>query len=191
MADFPAFTFDSEAYLRLHPDVANFPMDAWEHYVKFGRAENRLLGPSEPIKPSSRSFTIGAYPTKTYKSLGGTIVKRSFGNRAINYTLTMQFNGVKQPVLETIFNHYHDQQGDTNGFSIPSSFFSDLNAAMSRRLQDVGSQYGRSTGLESSGGSGAVWFYADPPQVESGPIGLSNITVNLISEAPASIALFS
>lgn len=184
MADFPAFTFNSEEYLRLHPDVANFPMDAWEHYVKIGRREGRQLGPSEPIKPSRRSFTIGSYPTKTYKSLNGAIVKRSFGNRAINYTLTMEFNGVRQPVLETIFNHYHDQQGTTIGFAIPASLFPDLNAAMSRRLRDTGNP-----GTLQSGSSNALWFYAEPPQVESGPIGLSNISVSLTSEIPSSIAL--
>ena len=105
-------------------------------------------------RPTARSFSIGEYPTKTYKSLGGTIVRRSFGNRAINYALDMRFDAISQVALETIFAHYHGQQGNANGFTLPSEMFSDMSAAMASNMQNAG-------------GGGSLWFYAEAPQVES------------------------
>lgn len=130
----------------------------------------------EPIRPAARSFSIGSYPVKEYRSLGGTIVKRSFGNRPLSYTLDMQFNAVSQSVLEAIYNHYHGQQGVTLGFDLPSSIVTDLSSTMQLNMQQAG---------------GGAWFYVEAPQVESIPSQRVNISVKLVSEIIASIALGS
>jgi hypothetical protein len=46
------------------------------------------------IKPTTRTFTMGDYPSKTYTSLSGVIFKRAFGNRQTGYTLNLTFRNI-------------------------------------------------------------------------------------------------
>lgn len=126
------------------------------------------------IRPTARSFSIGEFPVKNYKSLAGTIVKRSFGNRPTNYTLDVEFNAVNEQVLIAIFDHYHGQQGTTTPFDLPSNLFEGYTGQFSALMQSP------------SVGSGR-WYYAEAPQVTSRLNGLSDISVKFISEIPASI----
>lgn len=127
-------------------------------------------GTGDLIKPTSRRFTIGAYPSKTYRSLSGAIVKRNFGNKASGYRLELSFDNVKEEVVTAIFDHYHGQNGITDGFTIPSTLFSGYdNAIISRMRAPLGIR----------------WFYEEAPQVESVALALSTISLVLIGELVA------
>lgn len=121
------------------------------------------------IKPTSRSFTFGDYPTKEYRSLSGSVMKRAFGDRAFNYKLQLSFANVNQDVVAAIFDHYHGQGGTLEGFAIPSSLFDGYNDAITSRMRAP---------------ERVQWFYESSPEVESSSGGLSTVSISLIGELP-------
>jgi hypothetical protein len=125
------------------------------------------------IKPTQRSFSLGEYPVKTYRSLSGKTVRRSFGNRPYGASLELVFENVKQATLDAIYSHYHTQQGATVGFALPDEVWAGLSLSSTtvRGLKN-GSPFADST----------EWVYAEPPSVESTQRDLSTISVKLVSE---------
>lgn len=140
-------------------------------------------GTGDLIKPSSRRFTIGDYPTKTFRSLSGAIVKRSFGNKASGYRLELTFENVGQPVVVAIYDHYHGQKGVTNGFSIPASLFSGYD--QDQNVLPNNGQYDNRIIGRIKDNPGITWFYEQAPEVESVTLALSNVTISLIGELVA------
>lgn len=140
-------------------------------------------GTGDLIKPSSRQFTIGDYPTKTFRSLSGAIVKRSFGNKASGYRLELTFENVAQPVVVAIYDHYHGQKGVTNGFAIPASLFSGYDQDQNFLPGDQ--RYDNRIISRINSNPGISWFYEQAPQIESVTLALSNVTVTLIGELVA------
>lgn len=136
--------------------------------ANFPRRSNN--GTGDLIKPTSRRFSIGDYPTKTYRSLSGAIVKRSFGNKAFGYKLELSFDNVGEDVVAAIFDHYHGQAGVTDGFKIPATLLSGYEDSTISRMQAP---------------DGIKWFYEQAPQVESVALALSNISIVLIGELVA------
>lgn len=137
-------------------------------------------GSGDLIKPSSRSFTIGDYPSKTYRSLSGAIVKRSFGNKSFGYKLELTFENVSQPVVAAIFDHYHGQYGTTEGFLIPDSLFSGYD--VDQDFLPNNGNYDNRIITRMNRNSGILWFYEQAPQVESVSIALSTISISLAGE---------
>jgi hypothetical protein len=123
------------------------------------------------IKPTSRSFSFGEYPIKSYRSISGSVIKRAFGNRAFNYKLQLEFANVSDAIVSAIFDHYHGQGGPLNGFRIPSTLLSGMDSDLTQRIQ-------RPTGV--------LWFYEAAPEVQSVPPDLSTISLSLIGELPYS-----
>jgi hypothetical protein len=119
------------------------------------------------IKPTSRSFSFGEYPVKSYKSISGSVIKRAFGNRAFNYKLQLEFANVDDSIVRAIFDHYHGQGGILDGFRIPSRVLSGLESDLVTRLQQP---------------SGILWFYEASPEVQSVPPDLSTVSLSLIGE---------
>lgn len=111
---------------------------------------------------------MGQYPTKTYTSLSGKTIRKSFGNKPFGYELELSFQNVDEGVLNTIHDHYHGQGGGTEGFSIPSLIFSGY--------EDI------ATRQHFASIEGIRWFYAEPPSVESTTLGLSSITLRLTGD---------
>lgn len=103
-------------------------------------------------------------------------MKRSFGNRATNYTLDVTFGAVGEDVFLAIYDHYQKQQGITLPFELPRTIF------------DGYSSYVEQIMREPEAGTNA-WYYAEPPQITSRPNGLSDISVKFISEIPAQLAM--
>jgi hypothetical protein len=119
------------------------------------------------IKPSSREFRMGTYPTKIYRSLAGTTVKRSFGNKPHSYELGVEFQNIKDPVLEQILAHYDDTAGGFVRFALPSAIFAGMDTAIRARIQSP---------------NGIQWEYAGPPEVQSVFNGVSTVSINFIGE---------
>jgi hypothetical protein len=124
------------------------------------------------IKPTTRSFTMGQYPTKIYRALSGRTIRRSFGSRPFGATLDLTFENVPETVLSAIYSHYHGQKGDSIGFGLPLELLAGLPAAATITAQlRQGSPF-----------SGMVWFYAESPSVENTFRNLSTISVQLVAE---------
>ena len=81
--------------------------------------------------PTTRSFTMGDYPSKTYRSLSGTIFKRNFGNRQTGYRLDMTFKNIgdvtqlktNSGTAKQILDHYVTVEGTFESFTLPNEVF--------------------------------------------------------------------
>ena len=51
------------------------------------------------IKPTSRSYNPGTYPSTTFESLDGTKTHLRFGNKRVNATLTLGFSNITEQVV--------------------------------------------------------------------------------------------
>jgi hypothetical protein len=119
------------------------------------------------LKPSARSFQLGQYPVKTYRAMSGAVVRRSFGNKAFGYTLDLQYENVTEETVNTIIDHYNEQQGGTIGFAIATAVFAGYTVTLQGKVRNP---------------SGIEWLYAEPPSVSSVIGGISTVTVKLVGE---------
>jgi hypothetical protein len=122
------------------------------------------------IKPASRDFTMGTYPTKVYRSLAGTTVKRSFGNKPSGYQLGLEFQNLPDETVSTILAHYNSTAGGFERFRLPNAVFAGMSDELRAYIQAP---------------NGIRWEYAAPPEVESVFRGVSNVSINLIGELNA------
>ena len=119
------------------------------------------------LKPSQRSFKLGAFPTKSYRSLSGATAKRSYGNKPFGYELQLVFSNIDDDATALILEHYSDTFGGFSRFQLPDSLFS----GMSETLRDY-----------AKANATICWEYAGPPEVESIIGGRSTVQLTLIGE---------
>lgn len=119
------------------------------------------------IKPSARTYKMGAYPIKVYRALSGATVKRSFGNRPTGYQLDLRFERVSDATVNLILDHYTTTGGGFNRFTVPDALFAGMTDSLRGRIQAP---------------TGVKWEYADAPRLESVFPGLSNVSVSLLGE---------
>jgi len=118
------------------------------------------------IKPSSRRFVLGDYPTKFYKALSGKVTRRNFGNKAFGHSIELSFDNIKEDIVQSVINHYDGQGGQTTGFTIPLEIFAGLSLIQNS--------------LRSP--SETLWFYAEAPSITSVYRDMSSMTVKLVAE---------
>ena len=126
------------------------------------------------LRPSQRSLTMGELPIKEYRALNGAIVRRAFGNRRFGYQLSLSFDNISETVLSELWDHYHNNQ-TVNGFFIPDSVFSGYG---SKEASDKNASFIARANRMST----IVWYYAEPPQIESVSTSYSTVQVSLVGE---------
>jgi len=119
------------------------------------------------LKPSQRQFSLGVFPTKVYRSLSGTAIKRSFGNRPNSYQLTLEFENVSDSIVSQIIAHYNSTSGGFSRFSLPLSIFSGMDTTLTGQTREPG---------------GIRWEYAAPPSVRSIYRDTSTVSVQLLGD---------
>ncbi len=127
------------------------------------------------MRPTTRSFTMGDYPSTTYRSLSGVTFRRNFGNKQTGYTLDLQFKNigdneelkVNSGTTLQILQHYIDVDGTLETFTVPNRVF----AGMDDAIEDL-----------IKAPSNIKWRYAEPPKVKSVKTGMSTVTVKLVGE---------
>lgn len=130
------------------------------------------------MRPTTRKFTMGDYPSKTYTSLSGAIFKRAFGNKATGYTMDLTYKNIGdtaevRPLSGTakqILDHYNSVDGTFDKFSLPDRMFAGMDDSLESLIQAP---------------SNISWRYASPPEVQSVQAGISTVTVKLIGEIDA------
>tara|TARA_R100001224_G_scaffold79852_1_gene49867 strand:- start:52 stop:474 length:423 start_codon:yes stop_codon:yes gene_type:complete len=130
------------------------------------------------MTPTTRDFTMGDYPSTTYRSMSGVIFKRSFGNKQTGYELNLTFKNIGDTIefrtgcgtVQKILNHYEIVDGTFEGFTVPDIVFSGMGTT--------------NGGLKSSiqAPPNILWRYAKPPKVTSVITNLSTVTVSLTGE---------
>ena len=140
-----------------------------------------MADPLPQIGRTARSFTMGDYPSTTYRSLSGAIFKRNFGNKQTGYRLDMTFRNIgdspdkgelKQDsgTAKQILDHYEQASGTFESFALPDFVFKGMDNSLKGVIQAP---------------SGISWRYAAPPQVQSVKANVSTVIVQLIGELNA------
>ena len=118
--------------------------------------------------PTSRSFTPGTYPQRSYRSLSGVVTKRTFGNSPSQATLDMSFDNVADSTAAAIINHYRNQTAINKRFQLSATTMGGMDSGL------VSIANGTIDNLR--------FEYKDPPSVQSVRPGRSSISVSLIGE---------
>lgn len=119
------------------------------------------------LVPTTRRFTVGVYPTKTYRALDGTSYRRSFGNKPAGFGLDLTYRNITDDTAALILEHYHETFAGFRRFPLSDALLS----GMSLNLQ----LYVRSP-------FNIAWEYSAPPEVESVYNNLSSVSVQLNGE---------
>jgi len=117
--------------------------------------------------PTRRNFTPGIFPQKTFRTLGGTVAKRTFGNVAYGAKLELEFTNITDDKVQEIIAHYQFQTQRTQRFQLPDSVVAGMNNALATSVKAV---------------STLRWEYESPPAIESIFPGISVVSLTLIGE---------
>jgi len=122
------------------------------------------------IKPTSRSYSPGTYPSTDFESLDGTKTHLRYGNKRVNATLQLGFSNISDADAALILDNYVQVNGDWNYVTFNRGF-----ATSGMEPSDL-RDYMRETG-----GSGLKWRYSGPPSVTSTFKGLSNVSCSFVA----------
>jgi len=117
--------------------------------------------------PARRNFTPGIFPQKTFRTLGGTVAKRTFGNVAYGAKLELEFTNIGDGAVQEIIAHYQYQTQRTQRFQLPDSIVAGMSNALATSVKAV---------------STLRWEYESPPAIESVFPGISVVSLSLIGE---------
>jgi len=121
------------------------------------------------IKPTSRSYKPGTYPSTTFESLDGTKTHLRFGNKRVNATLTLGFSNISDADAALILANYENVNSDWDYVT-----FSSANGT-------VGVDSTSLSNYLKESGSGLKWRYSGPPSVTSTFKGMSNVSCSFVA----------
>ena len=137
---------------------------------------NGVLFPD--VKPSSRSFSPGKYPSTEFESLDGTKTHIRYGNKRANATLTLGFSNISDGTAGLILAHYDDVMAEYKFVK----FTSDNGTA---GIVDPNSGHFLTKEIAGISGTGETirglkWRYSSPPTVTSTFKGRSNVSCSFV-----------
>ena len=136
--------------------------------------------PFPTVKPTSRSYNPGTYPSTTFESLDGTKTHLRFGNKRVNATLQLSFSNISDAEAALILENYEDVNSSWDYVTFTSS---DGVSGVSNS-KEVDGQTNPASSLQSlvkEGGSSLKWRYSGPPTVTSTFKGLSNVSCSFVA----------
>lgn len=75
------------------------------------------------LSPGSRVFNPGSYAQAAYQSIAGQRTNVAHSNAMISSRLELGFQGLSEAEMQSIFQHYHGQQGGFLPFQVPAHVF--------------------------------------------------------------------
>ena len=131
------------------------------------------------IKPTSRSFQPGKYPSTEFEGLIGVKTHIRYGNKRVNGTLTLGFSNISDGAAGLILAHYDDVMADYDYVK----FTSDNGTA---GIVDPNSGNFLTKEIAGDSGTGETrlglkWRYSKPPSVTSTFRGRSNVSCSFVA----------
>jgi len=117
------------------------------------------------LAPASRSFTPGDYPIKTYQSQSGVETRILYGSKRTNMTLELSYDNITDTQAQEFLTHYIDTQGTFIAFNVPAAIRTGWTGA---------------SNAFDPGSTGALYRYAQAPQVTAVRPGVSTVQVELV-----------
>lgn len=120
------------------------------------------------LVPSSRQYTPGNWPVRTYKAMDGYEVRILYGDKMTGMKLQLSYQAIPDTDAVKFLEHYEQQRGTFESFHFAS---------------DEGPKggWGASYAQLGAGSEGNSWRYEGPPQLEQLRPGVSSVTVNLLA----------
>lgn len=116
------------------------------------------------LVPSTRNYSSGDYPVKTFTSQSGAESRILYGNRRTGMTLDLQYENVTDANAELFLDHYDETKGSYTTFVLPTAVFNGWR----------GNQNAIDAAISNS------WRYDSPPQVSNVRPGVSSVQVKLV-----------
>ena len=125
--------------------------------------------PFPTVKPSTRSYTPGTYPSTDFESLDGTKTHIRYGNKRVNATLSLGFSNITDAETYEILENYREVNSvyDYVTFSSSNGTAGVGSTNLSNYFQEVGSTL--------------KWRYSKAPIVTSSFKGLSNVSCSFVA----------
>ena len=125
--------------------------------------------PFPQIKPTSRSYSAGTYPSTNFESLDGTKTHLRYGNKRVNATLTLGFSNITDADAALILDNYEDvnTERDYETFDRGYATSGVTDTSLLTYLKESGSSL--------------KWRYSGPPTVTSTFKGLSNVSCSFVA----------
>jgi len=120
--------------------------------------------PFPALRPTSRDFSPGDYPVKTYNAQSGAEVRILYGDTRSSMTLALGYDNISDSQAEQFLTHYDETKGTYGTFAIDSA-----------------TKAGWAGGAEAiDSGNINRWRYAETPQITAVKPGLSSVRVGLV-----------
>lgn len=119
--------------------------------------------PFPTLQPTSRSFSAGDYPVKTFKAQSGAEVRILYGSKRTGMTIDLSYDNISDSQADDFVAHYDEVQGQFLTFTLPAS----AQAGWRGNTQAVDAV------------AGNRWRYESAPAITSVRPGVSSVQVKL------------
>ena len=125
--------------------------------------------PFPSIKPTSRSYTPGNYPSTNFESLDGTKTHIRYGNKRVNATLSLGFSNITDADAALILANYENVNSDWDYVTFNRGYATSgvTDTSLLAYLKESGSSL--------------KWRYSGPPRVTSSFKGKSNVSCSFVA----------
>ena len=125
--------------------------------------------PFPSIKPTSRSYTPGKFPSTDFESLDGTKTHIRYGNKRVNATLSLGFSNITDAQAFEILENYRDVNSDWDYVTFDRGYATSgvTDTSLLAYLKESGSSL--------------KWRYSAPPSVTSTFKGTSNVSCSFVA----------
>lgn len=117
------------------------------------------------LTPTSREFTPGSWPIKSYNSQSGAEVRILYGSQRTNAKLSLGYENVTDANAQLFVDDFAANIGTLRTFTLPSAVRNGWS--------------GSAATLDAP--PGTKWRYEGEPQLRSVRPGRSSVTVNLVA----------
>jgi hypothetical protein len=125
--------------------------------------------PFPTIKPTSRNYSPGTYPSTNFESLNGTKTHLRYGNKRVNATLKLGFSNISDADAALILANYESVNSDWDYVTFDRGYATSgvTNTSLLAYLKESGSSL--------------KWRYSGPPSVTSTFKGKSNVSCSFVA----------
>lgn len=113
------------------------------------------------LTPSGRSWTPGAAPMTSFRSMAGYEVRVRHGSLAVGQQLSLAFDNLLEADAKAVTDHYALAYGELETFELPAAVFGGM------------ASYGHIKPSQNQ------WRYGGPPQVSFVAPGIASVSVTL------------
>ena len=116
------------------------------------------------LRPTSRDFSAGNWPIKSYTAQSGAEIRILYGSKRTGMKIQLSYDNIGDTQAQQFFTHYDEVFGTFETFTLPEEYASGWS--------------GNRTAIDAV--TGNRWRYDEEPQVSAVRAGKSSVRVSLI-----------